>query len=70
MERKLVGIAAESGRWPTVPVRHHARLLERFGLNDLTDLPKVEDMSDLLGFELPTTVGEPAPQSRCVRHGR
>lgn len=27
--------------------------LERFGLNDLTDLPKVEDMSELLGFELP-----------------
>ena len=27
--------------------------LERFGLNDLSDLPKVEDMSELLGFELP-----------------
>ena len=27
--------------------------LERFGLNDLTDLPKVEEMSDALGFELP-----------------
>jgi segregation and condensation protein B len=37
--------------------------LERFGLNDLSDLPKVEDMSDLLGFDLPTSVGEPAPQS-------
>ena len=28
--------------------------LSRFGLNDLTDLPKVEDMADALGFELPT----------------
>jgi segregation and condensation protein B len=33
--------------------------LERFGLNDLTDLPKVEEMSDALGFELPTALGEP-----------
>jgi segregation and condensation protein B len=37
--------------------------LERFGLNDLSDLPKVEDMSDLLGFDLPASVGEPAPQT-------
>jgi len=37
--------------------------LDRFGLNDLTDLPKVEDMSELLGFDLPASVGEPAPQT-------
>jgi segregation and condensation protein B len=37
--------------------------LERFGLNDLSDLPKVEDMSDLLGFDLPASEGEPAPQT-------
>ena len=37
--------------------------LERFGLNDLTDLPKVEDMSELLGFELPSIVSEPEPQT-------
>jgi segregation and condensation protein B len=37
--------------------------LERFGLNDLSDLPKVEDMSELLGFELPPSVGESAPQT-------
>ena len=30
--------------------------LERFGLNDLSDLPKVEDMSELLGFDLPASV--------------
>ena len=34
--------------------------LERFGLNDLSDLPKVDEMADALGFELPTMVGEPA----------
>src|SRR5687767_14123918 len=33
--------------------------LERFGLNDLSDLPKVEDMSELLGFELPGMSEEP-----------
>jgi segregation and condensation protein B len=33
--------------------------LERFGLNDLSDLPKVEEMSDALGFDLPTSLAEP-----------
>jgi segregation and condensation protein B len=37
--------------------------LERFGLNDLSDLPRVEDMSELLGFDLPATIGEVEPQS-------
>jgi hypothetical protein len=37
--------------------------LERFGLNDVADLPKVEDMSELLGFDLPAGVGEPEPQN-------
>src|SRR5690349_318274 len=32
--------------------------LDRFGLNDLTDLPKVEEMSDALGFELPSALAE------------
>jgi segregation and condensation protein B len=32
--------------------------LERFGLNDLSDLPKVEEMSDALGFELPPSLSE------------
>jgi len=34
--------------------------LERFGLNDLSDLPKVEEMSDALGFELPGGLAEPS----------
>ena len=33
--------------------------LERFGLNDITDLPKVEELSDALGFELPAGLAEP-----------
>ncbi len=37
--------------------------LDRFGLNDLSDLPKVEDVSELLGFDLPASVAEPAPQT-------
>ena len=35
--------------------------LERFGLNDLSDLPKVEEMSDALGFELPMALIDPPP---------
>jgi segregation and condensation protein B len=32
--------------------------LDRFGLKDLTDLPKVEDMADALGFEPPVGLAE------------
>jgi segregation and condensation protein B len=64
MERKLIKIV---GRKQVVgrPFLYGTtrEFLERFGLNDLSDLPKVEDMSELLGFELPPTVGEAAPQT-------
>jgi segregation and condensation protein B len=64
IERKLVKIV---GRKQVVgrPFLYGTtrEFLERFGLNDLADLPRVEDMSDLLGFDLPATVGEPAPQT-------
>jgi segregation and condensation protein B len=64
MERKLIKIV---GRKQVVgrPFLYGTtrEFLERFGLNDLSDLPKVEDMSELLGFELPSSVAEPAPQS-------
>ena len=33
--------------------------LERFGLSDLSDLPKVDELSDALGFELPPALAEP-----------
>jgi segregation and condensation protein B len=64
MERKLVKIV---GRKQVVgrPFLYGTtrEFLERFGLNDLSDLPKVEDMSELLGFDLPSAVSEPAPQT-------
>jgi len=54
IERKLVKIA---GRKPVVgrPFLYATtrEFLMRFGLNDLADLPKVEDMADVLGFEIP-----------------
>ena len=64
VERKLIKIV---GRKQVVgrPFLYGTtrEFLERFGLNDLSDLPKVEDMSELLGFDLPSSVAEPAPQS-------
>lgn len=64
MERKLIKIV---GRKQVVgrPFLYGTtrEFLERFGLNDLSDLPKVEDMSDLLGFDLPASVAEPSPQT-------
>src|SRR5437762_8525602 len=35
--------------------------LIRFGLNDLNDLPKVEDMAEALGFEPPALLIEQTP---------
>ena len=64
VERKLIKIV---GRKQVVgrPFLYGTtnEFLQRFGLNDLSDLPKVEDMSDLLGFDLPASVAEPAPQT-------
>ena len=40
--------------------------LERFGLKDLADLPKVEEMSDALGFELPMDLGQPAEKPSAL----
>jgi len=34
--------------------------LDRFGLSDLNDLPKVEELSDALGFDLPGGLAEPS----------
>lgn len=58
---KIVGRKAVVGR----PFMYGTTrdFLERFGLNDINDLPKVEDMSELLGFDLPGGVNEPEPQT-------
>jgi segregation and condensation protein B len=60
IERKLVKTV---GRKPVVgrPFMYGTtrEFLERFGLNDISDLPKVDDLSDALGFELPGALSEP-----------
>ena len=62
VERRLIKTV---GRKPVVgrPFMYATtrEFLERFGLNDLTDLPKVEEMSDALGFELPLALTEQSP---------
>lgn len=40
--------------------------LIRFGLNDLTDLPKVEDMAEALGFEPPAGLTEVTPREEML----
>ena len=54
MDRKLIKIA---GRKAVVgrPFMYATtrEFLERFGLRDLNDLPKIEDMADVLGFDPP-----------------
>jgi segregation and condensation protein B len=64
VERHLVKVV---GRKPVVgrPFLYGTtrEFLDRFGLNDLSDLPKIEDMSELLGFDLPSIAHEPEPQT-------
>src|SRR5438034_7337475 len=40
--------------------------LIRFGLNDLSDLPKVEDMAEALGFEPPALLVEQIPSEEML----
>jgi segregation and condensation protein B len=60
IERKLIKTV---GRKPVVgrPFMYGTtrEFLDRFGLNDIADLPKVEELSDALGFELPAGLAEP-----------
>jgi len=67
IERKLVKIA---GRKAVVgrPFLYATtrEFLMRFGLNDLSDLPKVEDMADVLGFDLQGMLGEPTPSDQML----
>lgn len=44
--------------------------LDKFGLNDLTDLPKVEDLADVLGFEPPSLdANEPSAEALAFDFG-
>jgi segregation and condensation protein B len=40
--------------------------LIRFGLNDLTDLPKIEDMAEALGFDPPARLVEQTPAEEML----
>ena len=40
--------------------------LIRFGLNDLSDLPKVEDMAEALGFDPPALLVEHTPNEAAL----
>jgi segregation and condensation protein B len=40
--------------------------LIRFGLNDLSDLPKIEDMAEALGFDPPARLTEQAPAEEML----
>jgi segregation and condensation protein B len=66
IERKLVKIV---GRKAVVgrPFMYATtrEFLDKFGLNDLADLPKVEDLADVLGFE-PPAIGEAAPAAQSL----
>jgi len=63
IERHLVRIV---GRKPVVgrPFMYATtrEFLDRFGLNDIGDLPKIEDMAEVLGFEPPTGLAD-APEA-------
>jgi segregation and condensation protein B len=59
---KIVGRKAVVGR----PFMYATtkEFLIRFGLNDLNDLPKVEDMAEALGIEAPLLVERPLPEDQ------
>jgi segregation and condensation protein B len=60
IERKLIKIV---GRKAVVgkPFMYATtrEFLDKFGLNDINDLPKVEDLADVLGFDPPSLDSEP-----------
>jgi segregation and condensation protein B len=66
IERKLVKIV---GRKAVVgrPFMYATtrEFLDKFGLNELGDLPKVEDLADVLGFE-PPPIGEATPAAQSL----
>jgi segregation and condensation protein B len=67
LERRLVKIA---GRKQVVgrPFLYATtrEFLIRFGLRDLNDLPRMEDMADVLGFEPPSGLAEAGPSETLL----
>lgn len=70
LERRLIKIA---GRKQVVgrPFLYATtrEFLIRFGLRDLNDLPKMEDMADVLGFEPPSGLAEAGPAETMLPLG-
>lgn len=67
VERRLVKV---TGRKPVVgrPFLYATtrEFLDRFGLKDLSDLPRVEDMADALGMDLPAGFDDPDPLNETL----
>jgi segregation and condensation protein B len=67
IERKLVKIV---GRKQVVgrPFMYATtrEFLEKFGLNDLADLPRVEDLAEALGFDPPVLAGTGSPATESL----
>lgn len=67
LERRLIKI---TGRKPVVgrPFLYSTtrEFLDRFGLKDLTELPKVEDMADALGMDVPSGLSESNPVAEAL----
>jgi segregation and condensation protein B len=70
LERRLIKIA---GRKQVVgrPFLYSTtrEFLIRFGLRDLADLPKMEDMADVLGFDPPSGLAEAGPSETLLPLG-
>ena len=67
LERQLVKVV---GRRPVVgrPFLYATtrEVLNRFGLSDLGDLPKVEEMAEALGMEVPLGLATPGPATESL----
>lgn len=67
LERRLIKIA---GRKQVVgrPFLYATtrEFLIRFGLRDLNDLPRIEDMADVLGFEVPVGLADAGPSEALL----
>ena len=67
LERQLVKVV---GRRPVVgrPFLYATtrEFLNRFGLSDLGDLPKVEEMAEALGMEVPLGLATPGPATEAL----
>ncbi len=67
VERRLVKV---TGRKPVIgrPFLYATtrEFLDRFGLKDLTDLPKVEDMAEALGMEVPAGLSDEYPTDEAL----